>query len=96
MTRDATCSGKERAKNAKALRNLIVDLPVMPFEEAAAHAYGVLRVTASKQKGGALDKLIASYAKALNYVLVTNNEKAFRHFPGLRIENWVTNHSLTT
>jgi len=90
------CSGEERAKNAKALRNLTEDLSVMPFEEVSAHAYGVLRATAPQQKSGAFDKLIAAHARALNCVLVTNNEKDFRHFPGLRIENWVTNHSLTT
>jgi tRNA(fMet)-specific endonuclease VapC len=34
------------------------------------------------------DLLIASTALALNYRLVTNNERHFRRIPGLEIENW--------
>jgi tRNA(fMet)-specific endonuclease VapC len=32
--------------------------------------------------------LIAAQAKALNLIVVTNNEKEFKRVEGLRIENW--------
>ena len=34
------------------------------------------------------DLVIASAALVPNCVLVTNNERHYRHIPGLRIENW--------
>jgi tRNA(fMet)-specific endonuclease VapC len=82
------CCGERRAHNAKALKNLLEDLLVAPFDDNAANMYGVLRAQVAKRTGDALDKLIAAHAWALKCILVTNNEKDFRHFPGLRIENW--------
>jgi predicted nucleic acid-binding protein len=34
------------------------------------------------------DLVIASTAILLNYTLVTNNTRHFRHIPGLNLENW--------
>jgi tRNA(fMet)-specific endonuclease VapC len=45
-----------------------------------------------KKKGtpiGPLDTLIASHAKSLDVILVTNNVREFDRIPGLKIENWV-------
>lgn len=84
------CSGERRAHNAKTLRSLLEDLLVAPFDDNSANAYGVLRAKVAKRTGDAFDKLIAAHAKALKCILVTNNEKDFRHLPGLHIENWVT------
>jgi len=89
-------SGERRGQNGKALQRLVEDLQVAPFEEASAIAYGMLRAQAPKQTGNALDTSIAAHAKALNCILVTNNEKDFRRFHGLQIENWVTNTSFLT
>ncbi|MDE1465422.1 type II toxin-antitoxin system tRNA(fMet)-specific endonuclease VapC [Spartinivicinus poritis] len=82
----------EKEKNAQALKLLLEDIPVMPFEDKAAQSYGVLRAGAPKRKGDALDKLIAAHAKSLEVVLVTNNVKDFQKYPGITIENWVNNH----
>ena len=37
---------------------------------------------------GPLDILIASHAKSLDVILVTNNVREFERIAGLRIENW--------
>jgi len=45
------------------------------------------------RKRDALDKLIAAHAVALDVALVTNDEADFADYPGLRIENWLTETS---
>jgi len=42
-----------------------------------------------ERKRGALDKLIAAQALALDIVLVTTSEADFVGNPGLKLENWV-------
>jgi len=37
---------------------------------------------------GANDLLIAAHARSLKAAVVTNDERAFRQVPGLRVENW--------
>lgn len=63
---------------------------VMPFDIDAARSYGVVRMETRERKKDHLDKLIASHAIALNVVLVTNNERDFVAYPGIKLENWVT------
>ena len=79
-----------KPRNAQALTELLDDLVVAPFDGPAAKAYGPIRASARKgQRNNALDKLIAAHATALDLILVTNNEKDFHRYPGLRVENWV-------
>jgi len=87
-----TCSGESEARNRAALDAFLEDVPVAPFESAAARAYGPARYATRERKRDALDKLIAAHAIALEVVLVTNNEADFTAYPGLRVENWVKNH----
>lgn len=57
----------------------------------ATQEYGKIR-SALESQGcviGHLDMLIASHAKSLDLILVTNNVKEFQRIPDLRIENWV-------
>ncbi len=70
------------------LAELIVDIPVVPFNESAGVAYGLIRLATRDRKHDHLDKLIAAHAVALNMILVTNNSKDFASYPGLVIENW--------
>jgi len=77
---------RERAN----LANLIEEIPVMPFDGAAALAYGPIRLATRDSKKDHLDKLIASHAVALGVTVVTNNEKDFAKYPGVTIENWLT------
>jgi tRNA(fMet)-specific endonuclease VapC len=71
------------------LEYLIEAIPVAPFDVAAGRAYGPVRYATRERKTDHLDKLIASHALALDLTIVTNNEKDFAAYPGVRIENWL-------
>jgi tRNA(fMet)-specific endonuclease VapC len=85
-------SGERQSQNRAALDALIGDIPVVPFDVAAGRAYGPVRFATRDRRSDALDKLIAAHARALDVTLVTNNLSDFQHYPGLRLENWVTAH----
>lgn len=73
----------------RVVKEFLLCVDVLPWDRAAAAAYGVLRA-ALMQKGtplGGLDMLIAAHAIALKAVLVTNDQ-AFRHIHTLEIEDW--------
>lgn len=72
----------------RALEGLLVYLPAMPFDEAAAASYGVLAAAVKDRRRDALDRLIAAHALSLDVTLVTNNEGDFKDYPGLKLENW--------
>jgi tRNA(fMet)-specific endonuclease VapC len=79
-------------RNRRAIERALESLAIMPFELAAARAYGQVR-TALQRRGtpiGPLDMLIAAHAISLDVPLVTNNVREFRRVPGLRIENWLS------
>jgi tRNA(fMet)-specific endonuclease VapC len=78
-----------RAQNERALHLLTSDIPVLPFDEAAAERYGVQRAAVRDRRRDAFDRLIAAHAASLGLTLVTNNEADFRDYPGLIVENWV-------
>ncbi len=81
--------GSTRAQNERALHLLTSDIPVLPFDEAAAERYGVQRAAVRDRRRDAFDRLIAAHAASLGLTLVTNNEADFRDYPGLIVENWV-------
>lgn len=93
VTHAELCYGVERhgtrERAAAALRGLVDDIPVLPFDEAAGASYGVLRAAVRDRRRDALDRLIAAHAVSRDLVLVTNNEADFRDYQGLRLENWV-------
>jgi len=66
-------------------------LAIEPWDEEAARHYGAIRALLRKQGTpiGNNDLLIASHARSLNSVLVTNNTLEFQRVPDLSIENWV-------
>ena len=78
-----------RARDRRSLAALAEDILVMPFDSAAASAYGPIREATRERKKDQLDKLIAAHAVGLDVVLVTNNERDFAAYPGLRVENWL-------
>lgn len=47
------------------------------------------QVGVERRKKDHLDKLIAAHAVSLDVALVTNNERDFVSYPGLRLENWL-------
>ena len=75
-------SGSRTAASLE-LANMIEELPVMPFDDAAARAYGALPF-----RRGSFDRLIAAHALSLGLILVTNNERHFRDLPAFGVENW--------
>ncbi len=81
--------GSTRAQNERALQLLTSDIPVLPFDEAAAERYGVQRAAVRDRRRDVLDRLIAAHAASLGLTLITNNEADFRDYPGLIVENWV-------
>lgn len=78
------------ARAGRHLSALIEDIPVVPFDATAALSYGPIRQATRDRKRDQLDKLIAAHAVSLNVTLVTNNERDFVPYPGLRVENWLT------
>lgn len=79
-----------RLHDERVLDLLTRRIPVMPFGEDAATAYGVLRAAVADRRRDALDRLIAAHAVSLGGTLVTSNEAGFAAYPGLVVENWVT------
>lgn len=71
------------------LEDLIQDIPVMPFDNKAALAYGPIRLASRESKKDHLDKLIAAHSVALGVTVVTNNIKDFARFPKVMTENWL-------
>ena len=71
------------------LASLVQDIVVVPFDSAAALAYGPIRLATRESKKDHLDKLIAAHAVSLGAIVVTNNVSDFAKYPGLRFENWV-------
>ena len=78
-----------RSQNEQALKMLVRELPILPFDEAAAESYGVMRAALRHRRRDALDRLIAAHAASLGLILVTNNEADFKEHPNLKLENWV-------
>lgn len=87
------CSG-DPATNQAALESLLDDILVAPFEAQAARAYGPQPGANRERNKNALDKLTTPHAlaRALNIVLVTNNEVDFLNYPDLAGENWVNSN----
>lgn len=86
------CSGAAASNNRRMLDSFTADVPVAPFDALVASAYGPARLANRDRSRDALDKLIAAHAIALDVTLVTNNEADFAVYPGLALENWVSQH----
>lgn len=79
--------GSERGKPPPVDRLGVMaeEIPVMPFDEAAARTYATISF-----KRASYDRLIAAHALSLGLTVVTDNEPDFADVPGLRVENWTT------
>lgn len=87
--------GAERSsqteRNLADIEGLVARLEVASFEEHAAEHFGQLRAElfGIGQPIGPYDMMIASHARAMGLILVSNNMKEFERVPGLRVVNWV-------
>ena len=77
-----------RAQDERVLALLIGRIPVLPFTEADAESFGVLRAAVRDRRRDTMDQLIAAHAISLGLTLVTNKEADFKDYPGLKVENW--------
>lgn len=72
------------AEEIEAARRFFGVFPVVPFDEAAAAAYGALPF----KRRATVDRMIAAHAIAAGLTLATNNPRDFADVPGLRMEHW--------
>ncbi|MEO8374885.1 MAG: type II toxin-antitoxin system VapC family toxin [Sphingomonas bacterium] len=62
---------------------LVEQMPVQPFDQAAAEAYARLPF-----RRGSFDRLLAAHAVSRGATLITNNPRDFADIPDLAVENW--------
>ncbi len=76
-------------RHIPATRNFCKKFTVASFDEAAAEAFGDVRLQLERDglPMGAYDMLIAAHAKSLGLVCVTN-DGSFRRVHGLQVEDW--------
>ena len=79
-----------RDENLEAIAQFTARLEVRPFPAEAAPHYGQIRAELERtgRPIGGNDLLIGAHARAEGFIIVTNNARAFRRLPGLRVENW--------
>ena len=65
------------------LDNFIAEIPLLPFDQAAARAYAALPF-----KRQSYDRLIAAHALSLGLGVITRNGRDFADVPGLVVEDW--------
>jgi tRNA(fMet)-specific endonuclease VapC len=61
----------------------LVDVPLVPFDEASARVYARLPF-----KRGSFDRLIAAQAIQNGLTVISRNMRDFAELPGLRVEDW--------
>jgi tRNA(fMet)-specific endonuclease VapC len=81
--------GDAKKSDDAALQILLGEVIALDFDASAAHAFGVLGTSCTLKRNRAIDNLIAAHASSQQAVLVTNSEKDFKGYPGLKVENWV-------
>lgn len=65
------------------LERLVVQMPILPFDEAAALGYA-----RSPFERGRFDRLLAGHALSLDAAIITHNTADFAGIDGLRLEDW--------
>ena len=75
--------GAEQRRKAERALAFFAQVPVLPFDEAAARTYAGLPF-----KRGSYDRLIAAHAITLRLTVVTSNLSDFAGIPGLEVEDW--------
>ncbi|NVK29391.1 MAG: type II toxin-antitoxin system VapC family toxin [Gammaproteobacteria bacterium] len=73
------------------IQQLLLSVPALPMSADTATQYGDIRSQLTKQGNmiGNNDLWIAAHAKALGWILVSNNVREFERVEGLELENWV-------
>ena len=79
----------DRQLRASRLSVLLEYLPIAPFDQAAADAYGEIIAHCGWVRARDFDRMIAGHAISISAALVTNNTADFRDIPGLDLVDWV-------
>jgi tRNA(fMet)-specific endonuclease VapC len=68
----------------------LAPLVSLPFDDAAADQYGLLRADLERAGSpiGSNDLMIAAIARARDFTVVTRNRREFCRVAGLRVEDW--------
>jgi len=84
-------NSQKKKKNASALKDFLEFVTLLDWPCEASMLYGQIRAQLQKtgKPIGAMDLLIASHARYIDAVLVTNNTREFERVPDLKIENWL-------
>ena len=85
----ASRSANDRQRDMAALDALIEDIPALPFDTEAAGVFAELAARSKLRRNQSIDNLIAAHAISVGATLVTNNERDFRGYAGLQVENWI-------
>ncbi len=72
-----------RPPELELLDNFIEEIPLIPFDEAAARIYATIPF-----KRHSYDRLIAAQALSRSLTVISRNVRDFEDVPGLKIENW--------
>jgi tRNA(fMet)-specific endonuclease VapC len=72
-------------------KTLLPNLPVLPFDVAAARQYGGVRAELERRGIvlGDADLRIGAIALSRGLTVVTGNVQHFQRIPGLSVENWL-------
>lgn len=70
------------------VETILRHIPVLPYDQEAAHAYGRIIAQCGWAKGRDYDRMIAAHAISTRSVLVTNNATDFSDIATLTIEDW--------
>ncbi len=78
------------AATLASLERFFAPITSIPFDDAAAEEYGVIRaqLESAGTPIGANDLMIAAIAKRHDFTLVTNNVNEFCRVAALRLEDW--------
>jgi tRNA(fMet)-specific endonuclease VapC len=78
------------AENLRVVAAFLGPFGCLPFDQAAADAYGGIRASLERvgRPIGPNDLLIAATAIARSMTLVTHNTNVFARVPGLNLEDW--------
>lgn len=76
--------------NLRRLHEFFDAFASLPFDDAAAESYGVLRAQLKREGRliGPNDLMIAAIAVANDLTLVTRNQSEFHRIAGLRVVSW--------
>ena len=86
LYKDFTHTALRRAR----LERILSAISVIPFDTAAAEAYGRIVAQCGWVRARDFDRMIAGHAISSRSVLVTDNLADFADIPNLMLENWVT------